>query len=278
MPSGVLLFRLLPVIAATALSAATLAAAAGPDPGGSERLPDLDQEVPSELEITVAGTSARPVYRLGFRSAVRNVGRGPLLISGHRASADAATMTADQVIEREQGPQAVVPGVGSLRYTVSPDHRHWHLLRFDRYALRRAGRPNGGTTSDRKTGFCLGDRYRVLERRLRAAPPDPVHTTRCGLGDPQLTAILEGISVGYGDDYNATLEGQYLPLTGLRSGRYVLVHRVNGQRRMRELSYGNNAASLLLELQWRKGQPKIRVLRACPQSDRCDSLPPRRQG
>ena len=44
--------------------------------------------------------------------------------------------------------------------------------------------------------------------------------------------------MGYGDDYAATLEGQYLRLTGLASGRYVLVHRVNVECRLRELRYG----------------------------------------
>jgi hypothetical protein len=82
--------------------------------------------------------------------------------------------------------------------------------------------------------------------------------------------IQEGISVGYGDDYAATLEGQYLRLTGLGSGRYVLVHRVNADRRLRELRYGNNAASLLIQLRWRKHQPWVRVLRSCPDSARCD--------
>jgi len=277
MLSRVLLLRVLPVVAALTLSAGTLAAADRPHAAGGERLPDLDQEVPSALEITVTGPSTQPVYRLGFRSAVRNVGRGPLVISGHRSSADAATMTADQVIDREEGPRTVVPDVGLLRYVVSPDHRHWHLLRFDRYQLRRAG---GGAVgnSDRKTGFCLGDRYRINGRSLRAAPAEPVHTSRCGLGDPRLIGIREGISVGYGDDYAATLEGQYLRLTGLSAGRYVLVHRVNGNRRLRELRYGNNAASLLIELQWRKQQPWVRVLRSCPNSDRCDRRAAARPG
>ena len=126
--------------------------------------------------------------------------------------------------------------------------------------------------SDRKTGFCLGDRYAV-PKRLRSAAPAPVYTSRCGLGDPELLGIREGISVGYGDDYKANLEGQYLPLTGLGAGRYVLVHRVNAGRRLRELDYRNNAASLLLELRWRRGQPQVRVLKACPGTDRCDRRP-----
>ena len=219
--------------------------------------------------ITRAGPRRRPVYRLGFRSAVSNVGDGPLVISGHRSGLDATTMVADQLIERDGAPQEVVSGAGKLRYVVSPDHRHWHLLGFDRYALRKAG-GRAATVSDRKTGFCLGDRYPVLDRALPSAPPRPVYTSRCGLADPGLLGLEEGISVGYGDDYAANLEGQYLRLSGLRSGRYVLVHRVNADRRLRELDYGNNAASLLLQLRWRHRKPSVRVLRACPATARCE--------
>jgi hypothetical protein len=269
--------RVLPVVATITLTSAALAVAERPSSGdGTARLPDLVQELPSDLEITVVGPPARPVYRLGFRSAISNIGRGPLTISGRRASADAATMTADQVVEHDGAPSKVVSDVGRLRYVVSPDHRHWHLLGFDRYQLRRAGRP-AATISDRKTGFCLGDRYPVLDRHLGAAVHEPVYRSRCGLGERRLMGIQEGITVGYGDDYAATLEGQYLRLTGLSSGRYVLVHRVNVDRRLRELRYGNNAASLLLELHWRKHQPWVRVLRSCPASARCDRRPPARR-
>jgi glucose/arabinose dehydrogenase len=273
MLTPVLLVRVLPVAIAVAALAAILAATGGSNASaaGTARLPDLHQDLPAELVIT----RADGVYRLGFRSAVTNVGDGPLLIDGHRSSGDVASMTAEQVIEHDGEPQEVVPDVGELRYVVSPDHRHWHLLGFDRYQLRRAG-GRAAAVSDRKTGFCLGDRYPVLSRRLPSAPPAPVHTSRCGLGDRGLLGIREGISVGYGDDYKPNLEGQYLPLTGLRAGRYVLVHRVNANRRLRELDYRNNAASVLIELRWRRGQPEVRVLEECPGTARCDGRPARR--
>ena len=122
---------------------------------------------------------------------------------------------------------------------------------------------------DRKTGFCLGDRYGVTDPVLAAKPPQAVYRSRCGLERPGLNGVREGISVGYGDDYSANLEGQYLRLSGLRAGRYLLVHRANADRRLLESSYGNNAASLLLRLRWRRGAPRIRVLAVCPDAARC---------
>jgi hypothetical protein len=261
-----------PVAALLALAATIVAILVlpGASPGaGQPRLPDLDQLAPTQLVITRAGSAKRPTYRLGFRSAVSNIGDGPLVIVGRRPSAASPTMVADQLVDGDPGtPPQTVPGVGDFRYTVSPDHRHWHLLGFDTYSMRRAGSDVPAVT-DRKTGFCLGDRYRVT-KPLPVARPQPKYTSRCGLGDPELMGITEGISVGYGDDYAANLEGQYLPLSGLPAGRYVLVHRANAAQRLRESDYANNAASLLLGLRWRDGRPSIRVLRVCPDTDRCD--------
>jgi Lysyl oxidase len=273
----VIALRVLPVVMALLLAAVTIGAAdrSGVAAARAERLlPDLDQATPRGLVITSARRGGRVKYRLGFGSAVSNVGDGPLVITGHRSGLDDREMTADQLVERDGAPQEVVSGVGWLRYVVSPDHRHWHLLGFDRYELRRAGRPNA-TVGDRKSGFCLGDRYRAAGRPLPSAPARPLYTSRCGLGDTGLLEIEEGISVGYGDYYKPTLEGQYLPLSGLPGGRYVLAHRVNRERRLRELDYGNNAASLLFALRWRHGRPEIRVQRSCPGTDRCDRRRPR---
>jgi hypothetical protein len=265
------LLRLAPaLLAAILITVAAVLVAGSADAGGAgrSRLPDLDQELPSGLVVVRAGPPARPEYRLGFRSAVRNVGAGPLIIDGHRTGLDTSTMIADQVIVRDSGPRRQVRDVGRLRYVVSPDHRHWHLLRFEHYELRRPG-STVALVEDRKTGFCLGDRYRVERRALPGRASRAVYTSRCGLEQTRLLGIREGISVGYGDDYVANLEGQYLPLTGLADGRYVLVHRVNVGRRIRETKYRNNAASVLIALHWRLGVPYVLTLARCPRSARC---------
>jgi hypothetical protein len=252
--------RLLPALVAAIPLIIGVRALPG-DAAGVPLLPDLAQELPADLVVTHAPQG----YRLGFRSAVGNVGAGPLYIAGSRPDRGIDTLVADQVIEQRGAPMRVVHRVGRLRYVVSPDHRHWHLLGFERYELRRPG-AKVALVRDRKTGFCLGDRYPVFGV---TPPAPPRYTSRCGLGEPARLAITEGITVGYGDDYAANLEGQYLPLTGLRDGRYLLVHRVNVNRRLREERYDNDAAALLLRLRWEHGVPSIRVLRTCPGSATC---------
>jgi Lysyl oxidase len=257
------LLRLLPALAAVAAIIPSAIALGGSAPGGQPLLPDLDQETPTGLVLT----KARSGWRLGFDSAVRNLGAGPLIIDGTRP-ADSRTMTADQVVVHADGPREVVPGVGELRYVRAPDHRHWHLLGFDRYELRRAG-SGEAVVADRKTGFCLGDRYPVRTRPVVGKPLEPVYRSRCGLGEPGLLGVREGISPGYGDNYAANLEGQFLPLSGLRPGRYVLVHVANADRRLVESSYKNNSSSVLLSLRWRRGEPRMRVLGVCPDTEQC---------
>jgi hypothetical protein len=239
-----------------------------------ERLPDLDQETPAQLQVQNSIVDGRRSYRLGFRSAVRNIGDGPLMVRGSRPDTSHPTMKVDQLIDRADGSREVVRNVGRMRYVVSPDHQHWHYIGFEHYALQSyALRPADRTNvlvTDSKTGFCLGDRYSVTTRPLAAAPKRPVFTSFCGLTEPDRLHIREGISVGYGDDYSAFLEGQDLPLDGLPDGRYVLVHRVNENHGIRELSYANNASSVLLQLHWRDGEPNLRVLRKCPDAAECD--------
>jgi len=263
------LVRLVPAVGAVLLCAGALASSPG-EPSQltaeSARLPDLDQETPWDLQVT---SGRRGRYRVGFASAVRNVGDGPLIVSGRRERAATPTMVADQLVERDDVPLAVVQGVGRLRYVHSRDHEHWHLLGFERYELRQAG-TGAARVTDRKTGFCLGDRYRSRGRHLPARPRRPRYTSRCGLGATARLRLVEGISVGYGDDYPANLEGQSLPLTGLPAGRYLLVHRVNVDRRLLETDYRNNASSLLLRLRWHADAPWLRVLRRCPDTEHCD--------
>src|SRR3954451_5421749 len=258
--------RVLPALVAGLLILAGARALPG-HAAGEPLSPDLAQAVPSKLVVTHTGHG----YWLGFRSAVGNIGAGPLRISASRPGRSTGTMVADQVIEQRGAPMRVVRGVGRLRYVVYPDHRHWHYLGFERYELRRPG-SHVALVRDRKTGFCLGDRYPVFGF---TPPAPPRYTSRCGLGEPARLSITEGISVGYGDDYSANLEGQNLPLTGLAPARYVLVHTVNANRGLRELDYSNDSASLLIDLRWHSHSPLVRVLKTCEDTARCDARPAR---
>src|SRR4051794_25384782 len=264
-----------PCLAVAFVIGAMLALVAAPHARAADHalLPDLDQETPGQLQIAHTGRRSHRRWWLGFSSAVSNVGAGPLKIVGHRADTSTPTMVAQQVID---GAADTIPDVGRLRYVRSLTHQHWHLMHFDRYELRRAGSTRA-VVRDRKSGFCLGDRYRVENQPLLGAPPQPVITGKCGLRQPGLLDVSEGISVGYGDVYNAYLEYQQLELGGLKDGRYVLVHTVNGDGRLREVTRANDSASVLLDVRWRHGEPDVTQLRKCPDTARCDKAPKKRK-
>jgi hypothetical protein len=258
---------------AAGLCAALLAtgASAGPASGDQpERLPDLDQQTPTALRIANLSKTGPARYVLGFQSAVRNIGDGSLIIGGKRDGTSAPTMRAYQLIDRADGTRAKVARAGRLRYAISPTHQHWHLLHFDRYELRRAGQTRV-VVRDQKTGFCLGDRYRVVGYDVPAAKPDPSYIGGCGLRQPRRLDVEEGISPGYGDNYLPYLEGQSVPLNGLAAGRYVLVHRVNTDHSLEESNYANDAASVLLDLRWDGTLPVVTQLAACPDTAECET-------
>jgi Lysyl oxidase len=265
------LVRRTTAIAVAAAVFAASAAAAGRSGSSAELLPDLDQQAPSGLMIANANPHGPARYLLGFESAVDNTGEGELLIVGRRASLRTKAMRAQQIIDRADGSRRTIRADARLRYAVSPDHQHWHLLHFDRYELRRVGAASSGAVvRDQKTGFCLGDRYRVASQHVPNAPVLPRYTDRCGLAQPKLVTVTEGISPGYGDNYQPYLEGQSLPLTGLTDGRYVLTHRANPDRALRESDFANNAASVLLDLRWEDARPVVHVLASCPDSADCE--------
>jgi hypothetical protein len=252
---------------ATAAVSVLLLAACGGSEGSASRelLPDLDQAPPSAISVVERDGSERLV----FLSAVENVGAGPLVVRGKRDAAE-REMNATQVVRRADGSTAALPLRARLRFVVSETHRHWHLLGFETYELRTLGGHALGR--DHKTGFCLGDRYDASRAtRLPAEPARAVWTQECGRGQTERRRILEGISPGFGDDYVPLLEGQYIDVTGLAPGRYVLVHRVNSDRDIRESSYADNAASVLLELRRdSRGKPSVSVLRTCPDEAGCE--------
>jgi hypothetical protein len=232
-------------------------------PRPDELLPDLEQRAPAEL--VVVGSGARS--RLGFASATANRGRGPLVIHGVRNGRE---MVAHQVVERRGGARRTERDVGRLHYELHSPHYHWHLQSFVRYELRRASdfRLVGG---DRKTGFCLIDRWGRASPRVPGTGP-PRFVGDCGAGKPKARRVVEGTSPGYIDRYPAFFHGQDLDLGRLRAGRYVLVHRANPERALRELRYSDDVASVLLRLSWPDGRssaPRVSVLRRCEASERC---------
>jgi Lysyl oxidase len=252
-------------LVAVLCGAATVWAAQAGSPAGGPRimLPDLSPQSPGQLTVRAVPRDGLRRFRLGFRSAADNLGPGALLVEARRHRRRRSLLATTQVVTRGDGSLERRPLPASLSYVRSAGHSHWHYLGFMRYELRR---PDGGRRlgRDHKTGFCLGDRYPTPSTRpLRGRrSPAAFSETNCGKGSPAVTTLREGISVGYGDDYDAHLEGQEIDITGLPPGRYLLVHTVNPDRSLAELSYENNTSRALIRIaRDARGRPTAKLLR-----------------
>ena len=226
-------------------------------PVGTERLPDLDQRAPSQLQVSLLDGR----YKLGFASAVDNVGLGPLWIRGVRVG---STMQARQRVRIVGGAVETSLDAGAIRYTWSASHSHWHLLRFERYepgalATTSSSRATAraASASPTTTGTPAACDRRRRSSSATAGKASPSEDGRAGLLS-RLHRPLPG-----------HFHGQNVDLTGVPAGIYVLVHRANTDGFLRERRYDNNVASVRLGLTRRVGVPAIRVLRVCGGSERC---------
>ena len=219
-----------------------------------ELLPDFDQRAPTGL--VVAGGSGH--WLLGFTSLVDNLGPGSSVLVGVRAR-DQQRMSGTQRVRLANGATRTYEDVAQFRYTNSPPHHHWHLMRFDSFELRTL---DGRTlVRDRKSGFCLADHW-------GAAPGSypgrhPVFLGDCDQFHPEVTHVTMGTSPGYTDRYPAFFHGQNIAISGVPAGIYDVTHRVNASMQLRELRYENDAASVRIRLTWEQGVPHVRVLRTC---------------
>jgi hypothetical protein len=241
----------------------------GATPDASGRfVPDLVAILPGTVHLERRRSARHGVRRLlTFSASAQNNGAGPLIVRTERRSVGSRTVFARQVVVRSDGRRVLAGRSLKLRYVTGGGHSHFHLQDFMRYELRTVG---GRTLRrDRKQGFCLGDRYDGTgPTRLPGEPARAVFTGRCGLNRPDLRNITMGISVGYGDDYPRRVEGQYIDITGLPSGRYVLVLRADPSGRLLDMHADNNVSSMLLRIDG-GARKQARILSWCTSTDSC---------
>lgn len=243
-----------------------------PTPDAAGRLlPDLVQILPGRVGIAERRSSRGTRTLLTFASAVENHGAGPLIVRAARVAGESRfSMPATQVVARGDGTRERVGDAGFVLYVEGGGHSHWHLLDFQRFELRTVA--GAALRRDRKTGFCLGDRYDATgSARIPGEPSAAIYRRRCGLNQPGRSSLTQGISVGFGDVYPARLEGQYVDITGLPTGRYVLVHRADPEGRLLDLHEDNDVASMLVKVVRGTGgrRTRARILSWCPGTESC---------
>lgn len=132
-------------------------------------------------------------------------------------------------------------------------HGHWHFKLYAEYRLWTA------------TTFAQWDAYRnahpemSADQALAASGLSYIRAQKqgfCvidvvlyGIAAPKyLLCDFQGISVGWADEYSTSLDGQYVDVTGLPHGSYVLEEEVNAHQLYKETNYNNNRASVPVTL------------------------------
>jgi hypothetical protein len=192
---------------------------------------------------------------LRFDQIVANVGRGPFEVR-YRVDGVATEETRNLV-------QRIYRSDGSFRdrvadkYTFHPAHAHFHYRNFARSYLWRAtadGRRIGTKPirAARKNGFCMIDVEQVWfakrgDSPRTYVPPGCLAPTDLEPSTGEFSAI-SGISVGWADVYNWYLADQFIEVTGLKDGYYLLENVADQAGTVEEIDDSNNGASTLIRL------------------------------
>jgi hypothetical protein len=113
-------------------------------------------------------------------------------------------------------------------------HRHYHLEGYAAYRL--VDQESKEVAVGRKQAFCLLD-----SRRWLTGDPSVAASAR-------YTCQFQGIQRGWADVYHTRLPCQFIDITDVPDGSYQLEIEINPTGVIEELDYGNNLASIPVEL------------------------------
>ena len=214
----------------------------------ADLLPDLEM---APLEDFWVEESPVGGQFLRFAASMVNTGSGPFELRGARASVEAGTMEITQVVDELTGGSRRL-SVASVMAFAGDGHMHWHAQRVMSYELWSA---NGDHRRTMKTGFCFWDGH-PAGRDVPGSPPAQVYQART-CGGPEALANEMGLSVGWRDSYPSHLPWQWIEVTGLPPGTYVVSARADAAGDYLESDRDNNCASATVQLD---GGGEVRVL------------------
>ena len=146
------------------------------------------------------------------------------------------------------------PNVNSDGFSKDNCHEHWHRLGYAEYLLyEEGGRPY---PLGFKNGFCLLDIACTNDK------------------NPKYYCDYMGISAGCYDVYDANVECQWLDVTDIPDGNYIMVARINWNRLPDQLgrvekTFDNNWAQACISLDRTTGKLRLTVNESCSEYRDC---------
>ncbi len=213
-----------------AMALAIVATAAGPHrevAAATDRLPDLRMWWLSDFRTETVGG----VRRLRFTTNMTNEGAGPLEVLGSRGSRAEAHLRTTQRIYDDVGGSRLVDNRALMEYA-SDGHDHWHIQGVMLYQMWSG---DGQVRRGHKVGFCFLD-----SRRMSGNSPAAYGGQQCG--NQNSTSNRMGLSVGWGDEYPANFAFQWIEISTLPPGDYIVQARADEQNWYVESNESNNCA------------------------------------
>jgi hypothetical protein len=208
---------------------------------------------PSCYPEEMAEQGARRCLR--FDQVIANVGEGPFEI---RYRMDGIA-TDQQLRQRIFASDGNFTEVTVDKYVFHPTHAHFHYKNFGQAYLHRL-HPDGTmekVRESRKNGFCMIDvdnlRFGVDDHGVphKGEAPRTYYFPRCNAPterDEHGTYMVNGMSVGWADVYNWFLADQYIEISGVPDGLYVIETVANPARTVHEATFDDNSARATIRL------------------------------
>jgi hypothetical protein len=187
---------------------------------------------------------------LRFDQIIANLGQGPLELH----------YSLNGILTDQPLRQRIYRSDGSFsdrladRYEFHATHAHFHYKSFAQsrlWASDSSGRKLGAgpVRVGRKNGFCAVDVANVWWGRKGDAGRSyyfpNCHLPENGAGEP---ALRQGISAGWADVYNWYLAGQYIEVSGLADGYYLLETEADPNDTIVEDDDTDNTSTTLIQL------------------------------
>lgn len=217
-----------------------------PAQAATELLPDLRMRNPSNFYIQRTTNEKR----LRFETIIWNAGAGKFEARMFRSPTE-TRMKVRQRIHRTDGTYRQTANLATYGFFAGDGHSHWHVHKLQEFTIR-AYNPTTNTTDPTvrgrgvKTGFCFFDNVKS-DLSLRGAPQTPRYSS-ASCGTKSSTALTEGLSVGWGDRYPATIGYQWIKINGLKDGKYRVQVVADPGNRFQEKSETNNSASAYIQI------------------------------
>lgn len=199
----------------------------------TDRLPDLSMTKPSNFRMENSGGQRR----LRMTTTIVNIGAGAFETRASRRNTSISTMNLSQRVYNSSGGTRVHSTTEVARYA-GDGHNHWHVQNVALYELYAASGQGPSLRRDSKVGFCFFDTnaYRLS---LPGAPGSRKYV-QAGCGTQNSLFVKNGLSVGWSDVYPWNIGLQWINVTGMPAGEYLLKLAVNPNGQFTESRTSNN--------------------------------------